>query len=134
MGSFRNQQGQNTNRRTLRNNATPAEVRLWHVLKGRYVGFKFRRQHGIGSFILDFFCPKLRFAIELDGITHTSVEEKAYDARRDTFMAGLGITTLRFSNSEVFDRLDFTVDKIQKQIHVQCEKFQIEEPKTFLQN
>ncbi len=126
MGLFRNQQCQNEDRRRLRNGATPAEVRLWHCLKSQNLGFKFRRQHGIGPYILDFYCPKLRLAIELDGITHTTEEEKAHDKHRDEFMSRLGITTLRFSNEEVFNTLDFMMKKLQDQINIQRVKYEIE--------
>jgi very-short-patch-repair endonuclease len=91
-----------TLRKSLRNSGTSAEAVLWTVLKNRQVeGLKFRRQHGIGPYIVDFYCPELRLAIELDGEVHTYEEER--DAVRSDYLARVaGITVLRFENKEVF--------------------------------
>lgn len=79
-------------RRELRNNATPAEVVLWKALQGKKLdGFKFRRQHSIGYYILDFFCPGANLAIELDGDHHFSEEGLEYDRQRDEFLSGARI-------------------------------------------
>jgi very-short-patch-repair endonuclease len=90
-------------RRELRRNSTDAEIALWsHLRAHRFAGFKFRRQHSCGPFILDFFCPKRRLAIELDGGQHFEPTAQSYDLRRTRYLASRGITVLRFGNDVVF--------------------------------
>ncbi len=94
-------------RRELRRNSTDAENTLWFHLRGRrFLGFKFRRQHPCGPFILDFFCAQRRLAIELDGGQHFEPAAQAYDARRTRFLEGRGIAVLRFGSDLVFRELD----------------------------
>ncbi|MCP2044289.1 endonuclease domain-containing protein [Pontibacter sp. HSC-36F09] len=101
------------NRLILRNSLTPAEAELWNHLKvGQLEGRKFRRQHRLGNFILDFYCPSERLAIELDGQVHQhSVTEQA-DMDRDLKLNELGIKVLRFENKEVFQQLDAVLQEI----------------------
>ncbi|MCY7331935.1 MAG: DUF559 domain-containing protein, partial [Pseudanabaena sp. CAN_BIN31] len=102
-------------RRELRNNATPAEVALWKALQGKQLdGFKFRRQHSIGNYILDFFCPSANLAIELDGGQHFSQEGLEYDAIRDEFLRGVGITVVRYANNLIFENLDGVLEDIRE--------------------
>jgi very-short-patch-repair endonuclease len=90
-------------RRQLRRQSTNAESALWAHLRGRrFAGFKVRRQHPCGPFILDFFCPRCRLAIELDGGQHFEPAAQAYDARRSRYLAGRGITVIRFGADLVF--------------------------------
>ncbi len=90
-------------RRRLRRQSTDAENALWRHLRGRrFVGFKFRRQHPCGPFILDFFCARSLVAIELDGGQHFEPEAQAYDARRTRYLADRGITIVRFGADLVF--------------------------------
>lgn len=90
-------------RRELRQALTPAEAVLWRLLKGRQLeGLKFRRQHSVGPYILDFYCPALKLAIELDGASHACREE--YDGQRTSYLSETaGITVLRFENRVVFE-------------------------------
>lgn len=99
-------------RRKLRHSLTPAEATLWRALKGRQVyGLKFRRQHSVGPYILDFYCPELKLAIELDGESHMMREE--YDDRRtDNLFRMAGITVLRFENRVVFENLEQIIAEI----------------------
>jgi len=91
-------------RRQLRRQLTPAEARLWTYLRsGQLDGRKFRRQQGIGSYILDFYCPSEQLAIELDGESHNNPTTEAKDAERTKFLNALGIRVLRFENCLVFD-------------------------------
>ncbi|HLK89276.1 MAG TPA: endonuclease domain-containing protein [Polyangia bacterium] len=91
-----------TRRRRPRRDATDAEASLWAQLRGRRLaGFKFRRQHPCGPFILDFFCAARRLAIELDGGHRFEPRIERYDTRRARFLAGRGIEVLRFSNLQV---------------------------------
>ena len=89
-------------RKKLRNNPTLAERILWHSLRNRrLLGFKFRRQAGIGRYIADFYCPKAKLVIEIDGESHLPHEAKVYDSIRTDFINELGLRVLRFSNDEV---------------------------------
>jgi len=102
-----NSSSQKQKRQYLRNHATDAERILWSRLKGRQLlGYKFRRQHGIGVFIVDFYCPESKLAIEIDGATHSTEAEREYDRRRQEYIALYRIHFLRFTNSEVYSNLD----------------------------
>lgn len=94
-------------RKSLRNESTPAEKKLWGVLQNSQLnGYKFRRQHSVGYFILDFYCPAERLAIELDGDSHFTDEAIAYDHERTAYLNALNIRVLRFLNTDVYDKLD----------------------------
>ncbi|MEE1004060.1 MAG: DNA methyltransferase [Bacteroidaceae bacterium] len=92
------------NCRELRSHGTPAEGGLWNIIKGKQVdGLQFRRQFSIDNFILDFYCPSIRLAIELDGEYHYHAQMPKADYNRDEeLMNKYGIKTLRFENKEVF--------------------------------
>jgi len=92
-------------RRDLRNHLTPAEAKLWTYLQKSQLGQKFRRQHSVGSYILDFYCPQSKLAVELDGDHHFTTDANLYDKRRDSFLQTLGIQVLRFENEDVFNKL-----------------------------
>lgn len=112
MGTLFNQEWGTTRRRALRNDMTPAEKILWRYLKNDALGVRFRRQFGIGSYIVDFCIPTLKIVIELDGNTHDSKEAKAYDKIRDDYIRAAGFTVIRFRNDEVYDTLNTTLDRI----------------------
>ena len=96
-----------TFRKELRNRLTPAEARLWTLLKGSQLeGRKFRRQHSVGPYILDFYCPGERLAIELDGAAHDSETAQRHDHERTLFLQHFGINVLRFENKWVFQEPD----------------------------
>jgi len=100
-------------RKELRNNSTPAEQKLWSVLKHSNLGgYKFRRQQSVGSYILDFFCPSERLAIELDGDSHFTDDAMEYDRIRTGYLNALNIRVLRFLNTDVYDNLDAVCDNI----------------------
>jgi very-short-patch-repair endonuclease len=92
----------------LRRNQTKAEKRLWDVLRNRQLNdSKFRRQHPIGSFIVDFYCHQSKLVIELDGSIHNDTGQKEYDGERQAYLEKiLELKVLRFENSEVFKELD----------------------------
>ncbi len=84
-------------RKHLRKKLTAAEATLWKLLKGQQLdGRKFRRQHGVDKYILDFYCPSERLAIELDGEHHFSDQGLEYDEKRTNFLMALNIRVLRF--------------------------------------
>ena len=89
------------NVRRLRRHQTREEKQLWRALRaGRFAGFKFRRQHPIGQYALDFFCPLARLSIELDGFSHGLPQQIAHDIARETFLEERGIEELRFWNRQ----------------------------------
>ena len=91
-------------RKHLRNNSTAAEAELWKIVKHSQIGgYKFRRQHSVGKYILDFYCPKLKLAIELDGEPHADLQAIARDNERDEYLAAYGISVLHFENRWVFE-------------------------------
>jgi len=105
--------------RLLRNNMTEAEKIVWDKLKNRKV-FKarFRRQHPVGSFIVDFYCHEYKLAIEIDGEIHLKTEVNEYDDGRTHDIEKFGIKILRFTNNEVFTNLNKIIVEILKTIAV----------------
>lgn len=98
-------------RRTFRHEATEAEERLWEAIRDRQVdGLKFRRQHPVKPFVLDFYCPKAHLAIEVDGDIHDFQPEE--DAARTAFLEETGYRVIRFRNEEVLYRLDEVLQRI----------------------
>ena len=89
----------------LRKKLTPAEKQLWQALRaGKLGGFKFRRQHPVGRFILDFYCPVCKLVIELDGAIHDNQTD--YDADRTKYLETYDYKVLRFHNEEVMQQLE----------------------------
>jgi len=100
-------------RRALRNNATSAEGTLWRYLKRSQLrGRKFRRQHSIGAYIVDFYCPAEKFAIELDGEAHNDPGRREYDDEREAYLREQGIRIVRFENKEVFKNAEIVLQAI----------------------
>lgn len=107
MTEFFNRPEQTERRRELRNQMPPAEALLWSVLKGRQIyGVKFRRQFGVGHYILDFYCPSLQLCVELDGDSHFQPGAKAKDLIRDQFLERQRIRVVRFLNVHVYENLE----------------------------
>ncbi len=105
-----------TFRKKLRNNLTPAEAALWKMLQKKQLeGRKFRRQHSVANYILDFYCPSEKLAIELDGQGHFEVTQAEYDYERDLFLQNTGIKVLRFENILVFDYPEAVLNAIKKE-------------------
>ncbi|MBN2379274.1 endonuclease domain-containing protein [candidate division WOR-3 bacterium] len=99
--------------RELRASQIPAEARLWNCLRnGRLLGLKFRRQHSIGKFIVDFDCHKARLAIELDGGGHVDTEQAEYDKERSGYLETLGIKVLSFWNPDVIKSMEDVIEAI----------------------
>nr|WP_050568412.1 endonuclease domain-containing protein [Vibrio jasicida] len=89
----------------------PEEV-LWQKIRRKQLGVKFRRQHGIGRYIVDFYCAELSLVIEIDGDSHFSTEGKEKDTKRDAFIETLGIKVLRFTNEEVMKQTESVLERI----------------------
>lgn len=99
--------------RRLRHEATPYERLLWSKLKnGQMEGLRFRRQHPVGPYILDFYCPELKLCVELDGHSHGLDGAEARDARRTDYLEARGITVVRFWNDDVKSDLLSVVDSV----------------------
>ena len=102
-------------RRYLRKNMTEAELVLWEVLKGKKLcGKKFRRQHSIGFYIADFYCPSVKLVIELDGQHHYTPKGIEKDIDRDKHLELMNIKVLRFENKEVLENLTQVLKTIKK--------------------
>lgn len=104
-------------RKSLRNGATPAEQELWKFLRHSSLGgYKFRRQHSVGRYILDFYCPSCRLAIELDGDSHFTNQAIEYDQERTAFLNALNIRVLRFFNTDVHENLNAVCERILEEL------------------
>lgn len=91
-------------RKSLRRNQTAAERKIWSLVRNRQVnGFKFYRQYSVGKYVLDFYCPEVRLAIELDGGQHAEAKLKARDAERSKDLKTRNIRVIRFWDNEVFE-------------------------------
>ena len=102
-------------RRSLRNESTSAEATLWQGLKKRQLrGRKFRRQHSIGSYVVDFYCPTEKLAIELDGEVHNDSLREEYDVEREVYLRRQGIRIVRFENKDVFEDVGVVLEEITK--------------------
>jgi very-short-patch-repair endonuclease len=94
-------------RRTLRKNLSKAEVILWSKLSHKQMhGYKFRRQYGVDQYVLDFYCPRLKLAIEVDGDSHFMPGAEEQDKMRQEYIEAFGIRFLRFTNPDVCENLD----------------------------
>ena len=102
-----NRKNLNAYRKKLRNNSTSAEATLWKSLqKKQLMGRKFRRQHSIKNFIVDFYCASENLIIELDGAVHLSFSQENYDYERTLKLEKLGFKIIRFENKDVFEDLE----------------------------
>ena len=103
--------------RGFRRALTPPEARLWVALRGKQLAaLKFRRQHPIGPFVLDFYCDSARLAVEVDGEGHHLGDEPERDRRRDAWVARQGVRTLRIAAIDVRDNLDEVVQRILEEV------------------
>lgn len=102
-------------RKALRNNATKAEKLLWKILQSSAVeGRKFRRQHSIGYYIVDFYCPEERLILEIDGDVHDVDFVKEHDIEREEHLKEMDFKVLRIRNEEIFENSDKVVEKIKQ--------------------
>jgi very-short-patch-repair endonuclease len=103
-------------RKKLRNNLGLPEIILWKEIKGSALGYKFRRQYGVGSYSLDFYCPELRLWIDLDGNTHDSPEAFEKDRNRTEFINSQNIKIIRFQNKDMLYNLNSVIEEIKKNL------------------
>lgn len=102
-------------RKILRNKPSKPEFIMWQYLRKKQLnGYKFRRQVGIGRYVVDFYCPQLKLVIEIDGESHYVDDAPAQDRVRQEEIEALGIRVLRFTNTEVMNNIDGVIQKIAK--------------------
>lgn len=100
-------------RQLLRRNTPKAESLLWSKLRRKQIlGLRFRRQFSVGPYSIDFYCPALKLAIEIDGDSHFFNNAKVCDRDRQEYIEAFGIRFLRFTNNQVFEHLDHVIESI----------------------
>jgi len=99
-------------RKFLRNQPVKAEWLMWSKLKRKQLGYKFRRQYSIGIYIIDFYCPELKLAVEADGATHSSNKEIIYDKNREEYLKKFGVKIKRYNNLEIFNNLEMVASDL----------------------
>ncbi len=110
--------------RDLRKNQTEAEIIFWELVRNKkLLGLKFRRQHQIGHYIVDFYCHSERLIIELDGEVHNTPEQKKKDGIRVKYLKSLGNRILRFNNAELFENTENVLKTIEKSLSCKKEGF-----------
>lgn len=107
-----NQKPKTKLRKILRNQPTKSETVLWKHLKGNQLGYKFRRQCGVGNEVVDFYCPQVKLAIEIDGSTHEDEEVQEKDLKKQLYLQSLGLTIKRYTSEQVFKYLYETLQDI----------------------
>jgi very-short-patch-repair endonuclease len=113
--------------KSLRNNMTNSELKLWEKLKGKQMlGLRFRPQHPIDIFIADFYCHPIKLVIEIDGGIHKTTEQKEYDIGRTAELNYWGIEVIRFTNEEIENK----INQVIKEIEQTCIKRQSELPQS----
>ncbi len=108
-----NRKSETLKRKILRNNLPKSEIILWNKVKGKQLsGYKFRRQYGVGRYVIDFYCPVSKLAIEIDGDSHFIGDMPEYDSIRENFIKKFGINFLRFKNSDILNNINIVLEKI----------------------
>ena len=110
MTVFYNKTKNLTKRILLRRSQTPQETILWNRVRNNQLGFKIKRQYSVGPYVLDFYCPIKKLAIEVDGSQH--INDKEYDVLRSDYLSVFGIKVIRFWNNEINVNIDGVILKI----------------------
>ena len=104
-------------KRRLRSDMTGPEIRLWSRLRARQLqGLKFRRQHGIGAYIVDFYCPEQSLVIEIDGDSHADAAQIVKDKQREKYLQSLGLRVIRYINDDVVKNLDGVLEGLAERL------------------
>lgn len=112
MNELFNLKSQKNLRKNLRQQGITAEIILWSKLRNKNLGYKFRRQFGIGKYIVDFYCPRKKLVIEVDGATHSTNREMLNDRIRQKYLEHLGLTVIRFNNNDIKENMNGVLSKI----------------------
>ena len=107
-------------RKRLRQNMTKSETVLWKNIKGDRLGHRFRRQYGVGNYIVDFYCPTLKLAIEVDGFTHADEKVFEKDEIKQKYLESLGIMVKRYSSEQVFK----TINEVIADLYQTCDEIE----------
>jgi very-short-patch-repair endonuclease len=104
-------------KRRLRSNMTGPEAQLWSRLRARQLqGLKFRRQHGIGPYIVDFYCPEQSLVIEVDGDSHADADQVVKDRQREQYLQSLGLRIIRYINDDILKNLDGVLENLAERL------------------
>ena len=115
MTKIYNKVSEKEKRRELRKKSADAESFLWEYLKnGKVEGIRFKRQYSVERFVLDFYAPKLKLAIEVDGPIHDKKEQAEHDEMRSDFLLNTGIKFIRFKNEEIQNNIFKVIERIKK--------------------
>ena len=107
--------------RELRREMTPQERKLWSRLRRKQLyGLRFRRQHPIYRFILDFYCHQRRLAVEIDGHSHAERDQRAYDSARTEWLEARGVRVIRFTNRQVDTNIEGVLSEIARACGVEA--------------
>jgi len=99
--------------KSMRTNATDAEHFMWQILRAKqFMHLKFRRQHVIAPYIVDFYCHEIGLVVELDGSQHNTEDGKEYDAQRTKFLEALDLKVVRYWNHNVLSRIDVVLEQL----------------------
>ena len=99
--------------KSMRHTAIDAESLMWQLLRAkRFMNLKFRRQHVMAPYIVDFYCHELGLVLELDGSQHNKEDGRAYDAERTKFLEALGLKVVRYRNYEVLEQTDVVLEDL----------------------
>ena len=113
MNKIHNHKYLEVHRKELRKSLTSAEATLWKYLQRKQLkGKKFRRQHSIDNYIVDFYCASENLIVELDEATHLDFAQQNYDEERTKKLEALGFKVIRFENKLIFERLNEVLDEI----------------------
>jgi len=105
-------------RRELRKKNIVCKKILWNKLRNKQQGYKFKRQESIGMYVVDFYCAELRLVIEIDGATHSTPEEIAYNKARQAYLESLGLKVKRYLNVDVKEHLS----ELMYNLQLMCEE------------
>lgn len=112
-----NKTSEKEKRRQLRKNQTFCEKIVWLYLRDRKtLGYKFRRQYSVDQFVIDFYCPELKLAVEIDGNVHDQPDQKEYDIKRQEYLESFGIVFIRITNEELLGNPNMAFDRIEEVI------------------
>lgn len=109
-----NQKNHKDNRRQLRSQMTKSEIIFWSKIKNKQLGYKFRRQYGVGKYIVDFYCPEKKLIIEIDGDIHFYDRSIGSDKIRENYFKKLGLAIKRYTNSDVIKNLDNALENLRQ--------------------
>lgn len=112
-----NRSSEKEKRRELRRNQTYTEQIVWtHLRNRRMLGYKFRRQYSVDCFIIDFYCPELKLAVEIDGSVHDNQEQQKYDRERQSYIERFGIEFIRIRNEEILGNANKAFERLEAKI------------------